>query len=370
MATSLSAARVASRAGSRNRIRTRLTAKPTGEALRLALLVALAVAVFAVLARFPEDVPRSAYAPLILLAGLMLSLRHLVVYYGVVLGCLAVGLVLVPTLWNRALIIFLVLVFMMATMLVLARSREGLGVYGTGSEALLRDLRQRHSKLGEIPTLPEGWHAEGVIAGANGDTFLGDVLLSAEGFHPHHAEFCLVDVSGKGLRAGTRAMTLAAALSGLLGQVEPWRFLQAANSYLVRQQWAEGFATAVHLDLDPVFGHFSVSSAGHPPAMRYSFATGTWEQVTTEAGPALGLMDNMNFPRISGELHPGDALVLYTDGIIESRENELAGGIDWMGGIAERALRDGSFSGLAKQLTESARGGPDDDRAALVIWRL
>ena len=60
----------------------------------------------------------------------------------------------------------------------------------------------------------------------------------------------VVDVSGKGEGAGTRALLLSGAFGGLLGALPPGEFLPAANDYLLRQDWDEGFATAVHLSLD------------------------------------------------------------------------------------------------------------------------
>ena len=347
----------------------RAVTRGPGEPVRLAVLLALTIGLFAVIVRFPDEVPRETFTSLIILAGLALSVPRLVAYFGVVLGCVAVSWVLAPATAWRGVIVVGTLSLTMGAMFMLARSREGLGVYGTGGERLLRDLRRRHRQLGEMPALPAGWYAECAIAGAHGDAFLGDLVLSAEGYHPHHAEFCVADISGKGLRAGTRAMTVAAAFSGLLGQVEPADFLDAANSYLVRQRWAEGFATAAHLDLDPTLGRFSVSCAGHPPVMRYCGDSGAWIEVSTARGPALGLMEHLSFPQTTGELRPGDALVVFTDGVIESRDSELADGIDWVGGVAERYLRAGSFAGLAGSAWRAARGGDGDDRAALVIWR-
>ena len=64
-------------------------------------------------------------------------------------------------------------------------------------------------------------------------------------------ELVVVDVSGKGEEAGTRALLLSGAFGGLLGSpAAREEFLGAANAYLIRQDWHEGFATAVHVSLD------------------------------------------------------------------------------------------------------------------------
>jgi serine phosphatase RsbU (regulator of sigma subunit) len=82
-------------------------------------------------------------------------------------------------------------------------------------------------------------------------------------------EVALVDVSGKGLDAGTRALLLSGAFGGLLGSVLPGEFLPACNAYLRRGPAAEGFVTAVHLALDLTTGGFVVASAGHPPPAHF-----------------------------------------------------------------------------------------------------
>ena len=51
-------------------------------------------------------------------------------------------------------------------------------------------------------------------------------------------EVALVDVSGKGVDAGTRALLLSGAFGGLLGSVTHEEFLPATNRFLLRQQWS------------------------------------------------------------------------------------------------------------------------------------
>jgi len=134
-------------------------------------------------------------------------------------------------------------------------------------------------------------------------------------------EVALVDVSGKGMNAGTRALLLSGALGGLLGAMEPADFLSAANSYLIRQGWGEGFATAIYMALDLDTGGFFLAGAGHPPAVKFWAGSGRWEVLDAPNGPLLGVIDGANFPHSSGYLGRGDALLLYTDGVTEIREH-------------------------------------------------
>ena len=87
-------------------------------------------------------------------------------------------------------------------------------------------------------------------------------------------EVVVVDVSGKGEQAGTRSLLLSGAFGGLLSALPPAEFLPAANDYLLRQDWEEGFATAIHLHLDLATGDFEIRTAGHPPAVQLHAGSG------------------------------------------------------------------------------------------------
>ena len=68
-----------------------------------------------------------------------------------------------------------------------------------------------------MPVLPDGWQAWSCILSAHGDRFSGDFVVAHLSASGHRLEIVLVDVSGKGTRAGTRSLLLSGALGGLLG---------------------------------------------------------------------------------------------------------------------------------------------------------
>lgn len=367
MATGAESERIGPRVSWR-RVQLRLGQVRLSQRTRLIMLLAMVIVSGALHITWPVEFPLLTLAPWVVVAGLFLSPGPLMTLYAFIAGLLALVFWIVPTAPIRAITVVSSMAVGMVAMYALSASRASLGTYGTRGNRMLEELRRRQQQLAVLPPLPAGYRAESAVVGAFGDAFAGDVLISAPGFHPGHLEFALVDVSGNGLRAGSRGLMVAGAFSGLLGQVKPERFLGAANSYLVRQPWREGFATAVHLEIDPATDRFWISSAGHPPAMRCSVARNTWDPMQGEQGPALGLVDGIPFPRMEGVIHAGDALILYTDGIVETRTGELVDGIEWMGGVAQRALQTG-FEGFAAYLCREALGGHGDDRGALVIWK-
>lgn len=336
---------------------------------RLALIVTLGwtAITFYGLAAHESVTPWASLIGIAVFAGLFLTPRNLVLAnIALVVVILAARFVLDNTkpAFAGALV---VLLFTMGLMMWVARSRARIGTQGIGGDTILVDLRDRLRRMGELPELPAGWAAEAAVHSAYGDSFSGDFVVASLNPSSQMLEVALVDVSGKGTKAGTRSLLLSGAFGGLLSAVPASEFLTAANSFLGRQRWNEGFATAVHVAIDLETGAYSVGSAGHPPAVHLRNCSGSWEMIPT-GGPPLGIVDDFHYRRVEGVLDRCDALMLYTDGVIEAKETDLDDGIDRLLGQAERG-RSVGFTGLAEHACAIARAGGADDRAAVVIWR-
>jgi Stage II sporulation protein E (SpoIIE) len=249
--------------------------------------------------------------------------------------------------------------------LTLARTRQQIGVQGLRGEFMLLELRDRLRRQGEMPELPAGWDSQVVLLQAGGSSFGGDFVVST--CDGKTLEVALVDVSGKGVDAGTRALMLSGAFGGLLGSIQPDQFLSSCNNYLRRQRWDEGFVTAVHLVLDLTTGEYVVESAGHPPAVQFDAGSGTW-QVSSAKGVVLGVVPDLRCEPETGLLRPGDALLLYTDGLVEAPGQDLDEGIDRLLTRAERLVPQGFRTG-AKELVQKVAASRDDDCALILIWR-
>ena len=254
-------------------------------------------------------------------------------------------------------------------LMLFAHSRERLGLQGIVGDTMLIDLRDRLRAQGEIPELPQGWQAETELRAAYGDSFSGDFLVSSVSRDRTVLRLALVDVSGKGQGAGTRALLLSGAFGGLIGALPAAQFLPAANNYLLRQRWDEGFATAMHVAVDLTTGHFRVASAGHPPAAHFHRGSGLWELLRSEHGPALGILDGVEYPAYEGVLEPGDAFIMYTDGLVEAPGRDLDFGIDRLMGQAELLVSQDFRVGGAARVVDGTAAAENDDRALILIWR-
>lgn len=332
----------------------------------LAWLLVLTVAVTVTVLVWPTYVPLTTLVVPLLLGSLLLSPRHLPWFVVFVMLMLMLSIGRQDDITTRTVLAIAVLFLLCFIVLVTSFRRSRLGVAGAMGESMLVDLRDRILKQGGAPTLPEGWLVERALRSAGGTPFAGDFVVATRPADSSRVEIAVVDVSGKGEQAGTRALLLSGAFGGLLGALPASAFLPAANDYLLRQDWDEGFATAVHLSLDVVTGAYEVRTAGHPPAAQLDAGTGRWTVHEAE-GPVLGLMADAEFTVVHGVLRPGDALLLYTDGMVETPRRDISLGIDRMLGQAERLLR-GTFDGGADRLVE-ALGSENDDRALVLVHR-
>jgi hypothetical protein len=248
-------------------------------------------------------------------------------------------------------------------------SRQRSGLPGPLSEAMFADLRDRLLAQGRVPPLPDGWQSQSAMIAAHGVGYGGDFMIVSVSEDRRHLEMILVDVCGKGVGAATQALQFGGALGGLVGALPPAGLFAAANDFLLRQDSDETFATAAHVLLDFETGDYSITSAGHPPALVWSGSRsdhGAWT-MDEARGTALGVVRRPDLHATHGRLEPGQALMFYTDGVVESRTTELDDGIAWLQETARAAVSRG-FAGAARRIVRKVPQG-DDDRAVLILWR-
>lgn len=83
---------------------------------------------------------------------------------------------------------------------------------------------------------------------------------------------------------------------------------------------SRSFMTAMCVALDPATGHAGVVGAGHPPLL-VARHNGTTQSIASVA-PPLGLIKRAAFSETPIDLKPGDAFLLYTDGLLRWSKDE------------------------------------------------
>ena len=143
----------------------------------------------------------------------------------------------------------------------------------------------------------------------------------------NHLGLVMADVSGKGVPAAL-FMVIAKTLiknRALMGGT-PSEVLSYANEQLCEGNGAELFVTVWFAIIDLTTGKGIAANAGHEhPVLKR--AGGQFELVVYRHSPAVATMEGMKFREHEFELHPGDTLYVYTDGVPEATnaENELFG---------------------------------------------
>jgi len=252
-----------------------------------------------------------------------------------------------------------------------ARRRGALGLREVSAETVIGLIRERLLVQNQLPSVPDGWTVEVQQRPADGAAISGDFVsnrLVCDG-NQRVLHLAVVDVSGSGITAGPRALLLSGAVGGLLGSVPPEEFLSAANAYLARQQWSLGFASAIYLRLDLDSGEYAIRVAGHPPALHFKPDQAPPWQSTAASGTVLGVLPDLTGNVYQDLLKPGEALFLYTDGVIEDRARDLdAGSLRFKESVELLAARD-NWVGVARYLIERVPTQLDDDRTVVMIRR-
>jgi sigma-B regulation protein RsbU (phosphoserine phosphatase) len=183
----------------------------------------------------------------------------------------------------------------------------------------------------------------------------------------------LADVSGKGMSAAL----LTASLEALsVGPIEvglpPDEICAKLSRRLYSRTSAERYATAFVGVLDIPSNTLRYANAGHNPALHVG-ADGTVAQLGATGVP-LGLLPTVDYSAEDVTLGPGDAVVIYTDGVTEAADPQ--GGEYGLERLQELVLRRRASS--AEELIDSVeqdletfvRGVPyADDRTLLVLRR-
>lgn len=152
-------------------------------------------------------------------------------------------------------------------------------------------------------------------------TFTGDFYFT------HRADdrtwLALGDVAGKGLPAAIVMAMIQEELEQRIAscastRCDPAETMGRLHRFLLPLMPRNRFATAVigHLRHD---GLLTIANGGHCPPLLVR-ANGTIEEIRS-TGPLLGLLPQAAWHSTTMPMQPGDALVLYSDGVIESVRN-------------------------------------------------
>jgi PAS domain S-box-containing protein len=174
------------------------------------------------------------------------------------------------------------------------------------------------------------------------------------------------DVVGHGLRAAAVMGQLRNAFRAYgISESSPAEVMSRVNR-LVMSSEDEVMATVLYLVLDRENGELTFASAGHPPPLVLA-ADGVSFLEGGRAVP-IGAVEPVLFREASAVLPPGAALLLYTDGLVERRDEPLESRLDALAETAAGA--DNGLEGLCDAVLAGVIGPermPSDDVALLAV---
>ena len=180
----------------------------------------------------------------------------------------------------------------------------------------------------------------------------------------------LADVSGKGISAALLSSMLLGALSTEFRYgTEPQEALNRANQLLCEKSLPYQFVTVFLFLLSPQ-GSGQFISAGHNPAYLFRSATGKIEELSS-GNLILGAFLSVSYQSCPIHLHPGDILVVYSDGVTDARDpQEEMFGQERLLQIIQQEAPSGSNAlqqKLLQAIAEFTQGLPQTDDITFLV---
>lgn len=132
----------------------------------------------------------------------------------------------------------------------------------------------------------------------------------------------IADVADKGVPAAlfmalSRTLVRTMAMDGR----SPAVVIAQANDLILADARSELFVTLLYAILEPSSCHICYVNAGHMPPLVVRAEEGITEELTPH-GMAMGVLAGIDYEQHTLHVHPGDTLILYSDGVIEASDKE------------------------------------------------
>ncbi len=225
----------------------------------------------------------------------------------------------------------------------------------------------------DLPEIPGMQIAARYVAAGEGNEVGGDFY---DCFATGGGDWAVVmgDVCGKGPEAAvvTALARYTMRASATLHSERPSRVLSDLNEAIRRQTQDHRFCTVLYVSLSPAENGVSacVATGGHPLPLVLR-ADGT-VHAAGRPGTLLGILSDPEISTETVELGPGDAMILYTDGVTEASPLDDAFGPDHLASfVAGCAGADASvIAGRIQDAALEIQGGVARDDVAVLVVRV
>jgi len=217
---------------------------------------------------------------------------------------------------------------------------------------------------------------------SDGEAAGGDIHYLSSCATGRITRILVADVAGHGAAVAALAVRLRTLMRRYVNYVDQTRLMAMVNREFAALGQEGRFATAIAASYWSPTGELEVTNAGHPTPFIYRSRERAWAPLarSAERAPAsgandlpLGVIDDTTFQGVKLRLEPGDAILLYTDAMIEAKSptGEFLGSDGLL--TLLRSSREVPGESLARGLIGAVRafaGDRDlDDDATLLLIR-
>jgi sigma-B regulation protein RsbU (phosphoserine phosphatase) len=179
----------------------------------------------------------------------------------------------------------------------------------------------------------------------------------------------IADVSGKGVEAAVHTAMAKYMLRAFVHEdPNPGSVVKRLNDAMVRYVGGEVFVTLFYGILDTEKRELNYVNAGHELPLIYSTLSNESTLLKT-TGPATGILPDAHYREEVFQLEDHDAILLYTDGITESRQNGVYFGIEGLTKTVE-GVRNLDAADVTERILKEVKdfgGGTFHDDIALLL---
>jgi serine phosphatase RsbU (regulator of sigma subunit) len=191
-----------------------------------------------------------------------------------------------------------------------------------------------------------------------------------------HLCFVVGDVSDKGVHAAlfmamTRSAFKISAMAGNTHWIEA--IFNVVNRFLCENNQSQMFVTMMGGILDLRTGRIQLTDGGHEPPFVIR-RNGKVESISKKSGVALAFINDYKFTADEIELEPGDAILLYTDGVNEAMNTQRELFKDsriraCLESLPKEASAEFVVKNLMKKVSEFAGHAPQSDDITILALR-
>lgn len=207
----------------------------------------------------------------------------------------------------------------------------------------------------------------------------GDIHYLSTCGHSAVLRFAIADVAGHGAEVVDVAGRFKQLIVKHINKLDQSRLAKSLNEEFLRDNDGGRFVTTLLTSYYRPTGHLVICNAGHPRPLLYRTATDTWDlldyrmesQEDSLMNLPLGVIEPTDYYQFAVRLHPGDYVVLYTDGFSDIRRDDAPIGeqglLDTVRGLQFETAAELGEAICATFGMDDPQNTPIDDETLIVL---